>query len=114
MLIDFECLADHLLEMIDLLMTLDAEIEEYAAFTWIERYPEELLLDEANLWNGQRYIHVGFERHGDAVAVRALDRGLVQAVHHVDDDGLVALQVVLPSLAAVFDVVVAFRFENRD
>lgn len=52
MLIDFECFTDHLLEMIDLLMTLNAEIEEYAAFTWIERYPEELLLDEANFWNG--------------------------------------------------------------
>ena len=108
MLIDFESFADHFLEMIDLLVTLDAEVEEHAALAWIERHPEELLLDEADFWDGQRYIHVGLERHRDAVAVGALDRRLVQAVHHVDDDGLVALQMVLPGLAAVFDVVVAF------
>ena len=113
MFIDIEGLANSFLEMVDLLVALDAEIIEYRSLAWVEWNPEQLLLDESDLRNRQRDVHIRLERYTHTVAVRALNSRLEEAVHHVNDDRLIALQVILPCLAAILNIIVAFRLKDR-
>ena len=96
MFVNFERIADALLQMINRFVTFNRKVVQNASFARIERNPEELLLDQSYLGDGQRDIHVWFKGHRDAVAVGTLDSGLVQAVHHIDDHRLISLEMIFP------------------
>ena len=81
MLVNFEGFPDEFFEVIYLLVTFYREVVQNASFTWVEGHPEELFLDQSYFWNGQRDVHVGFKRDGDAVTVWALYGRFKKAVH---------------------------------
>ena len=86
MLANVEGVPDELFEIADLLVTFDREVVQDATFARVERHPEELLLDELNLRDWQRDIHVGLEGDRDAVAIRTPHGRLVQPMHQINDD----------------------------
>ena len=86
MLANVEGVPNELFEIADLLVTFDREVVQDAAFARVERHPEELLLDELNLRDWQRDIHVGLKGDRDAVAIRTPHGRLVQPMHQINDD----------------------------
>ena len=86
MLANVEGVPYELFQVANLLVALDREVVQHTAFAGVKGYPEELLLDELDLRDGQRNVHVGLEGDGDAVAIWASNGRLVQSVHQVNDD----------------------------
>ena len=60
-LADVEGTPNELLQVADLLVTLDREVIQDAALARVKWHPEELLLDQLDLRDWQRDVHVGFE-----------------------------------------------------
>jgi hypothetical protein len=50
-------------------MTLNAERVEDCALRCVERNPEVLLIHQLDLWNWQRYVHVGLKGDRDFPAI---------------------------------------------
>ena len=73
MLVDAESLPYELLQVVNRLVRLDRKVEKDAAFGGVEGHPEELLLNQSDLGDGQRDIHVRLKSDRNAVAVRTLD-----------------------------------------